>query len=1095
MHPSRRLIALLLFGSGMTSLIYQTAWQRLFRLVFGASTAASAAVLAIFLGGLGLGSLLLSKRAERSDRPLMLYGNLEIGVALCAAASPLLVELCSSAYVALGGSARLGGAGATLVRLFLSALAVGPSVVLMGGTLPAAARAVEGEADSARSRLALIYATNTLGAVAGALLSTFLLFELLGTRLTLWGAVLINLLVALVARGVGRDTEALPAPERGPDPAVFAAPPSSAPLARPLIYAAAGIVGFAFSCAELVWYRTLSPLLGGSSFTFGLILAVALFGIGAGGYLYSRRRQDQQATARLFVVTIFMEALAIAAPFVLGDALALYAAHTRGLGSLGFGALVVSWSVVAGVVILPAALVAGYQFPVIFALLGRGRAEVAKHVGVAYACNTLGAIAGALLGGFVLIPGLGALDTWRLLVVLLLGLGLVTLGHGLVAGPRSRWQSQAPSALLALAACLCITARGPGELWRHGGVGAGRSRVEQDDRNELIARQRELRRGLLWERDGVESSVGMTVSDGIGFVVNGKVDGSVVMDRGTQAMLGLLPAALHPQPRTVFVLGLGTGMSAGWVASVPGVERVDVAELEPAVIDVARAAAHANQRVLERPNVHLFEGDGREFLQTTERTYDLLLSEPSNPYRAGIASLFTRDFYVMAEQRLAPGGIFAQWIQGYEIDIETLRVVLRTLREVFPSVEIWHTQSSDLLLLGTRRPLTHDVPSIRRRLAAEPFLSALPRMWLVEGAEGLFSHFLAPDGLTRSIGAAFDSPINTDDDTVLEYAFARQLGIRTGEISSQFFELTARLGQERPDLVGDLDWELVRELRGRAWLMTRELSPALPGLSPQARSRARSIQLGCLGRFAEAQELWSSAPKHPPTEGSGRREGPVPKPAGAPPTASPAAAVLEPRDVVEVFVLGNGYAHQGDERALPLAARLESRDFRLEARLVRGRLFAAKRQPREAVDELLAALGELRSGSLALCNTAAEVLRLLPSLVRNQPELARRALASVMAGPLAAYQSELVRTRVAQEIAFELKDPQLCVAALGSELEEPPWEQAFLLARVDCLERAQHPLLPRAEADLRLFLSNTPGHLADGVTLGEQPGLQSRATP
>ena len=177
MRPSTGLVAALLFGSGMAALVYQTAWQRMLRLVFGASTGASAAVLAIFLGGLGIGGLWLGRRAERSEKPLLFYGNLEVGVALAAAATPFLIDVAADIYFALGGSGALGIGGATAVRLLLALFILGPSVVLMGGTLPAAARAVEQEGDAARGRLAVLYAVNTTGAVAGALFGTFALFR------------------------------------------------------------------------------------------------------------------------------------------------------------------------------------------------------------------------------------------------------------------------------------------------------------------------------------------------------------------------------------------------------------------------------------------------------------------------------------------------------------------------------------------------------------------------------------------------------------------------------------------------------------------------------------------------------------------------------------------------------------------------------------------------------------------------------------------------------------------------------------------------------------------------------------------------------
>jgi hypothetical protein len=196
-------VLLLLVGSGFSALVYQTAWQRMFRLVFGASTAASAAVLAVFLGGLGVGAALLGKRAEASDRPLRLYGTLELGVALSAALSPLLIDLFSRIYFALGGSLWLGRAGATIVRLIVAALVMGPATMLMGGTLPAAARAVETAEDEPRRRVALAYSANGVGAVVGALLATFILFEQIGTRAALYTACVVNVAVGAAARRIG----------------------------------------------------------------------------------------------------------------------------------------------------------------------------------------------------------------------------------------------------------------------------------------------------------------------------------------------------------------------------------------------------------------------------------------------------------------------------------------------------------------------------------------------------------------------------------------------------------------------------------------------------------------------------------------------------------------------------------------------------------------------------------------------------------------------------------------------------------------------------------------------------------------------------
>src|SRR5215468_2078720 len=275
--PMRR-TALLLFGSGLCALVYQVAWIREFRLIFGASTAASAAVLAIFVGGLGAGSILLGPRADRHARPLLFYEQLETLIAVFAAVTPLLLWLVRALYVALGGSVVLGVFGGTLLRLVLSALVLLVPTMLMGGTLPAAARSVETDDDLGRKRTALLYGINTLGAVTGAALSTFALLETLGTRRMLWAATIVNLFVATSARVLSRS---LPASE--PAQAAAAGPADRPPR---FVLGAAAAVGFAFFLMELVWYRMLGPLLGGTTFSFGLILAIALLGIGLGGLLY-----------------------------------------------------------------------------------------------------------------------------------------------------------------------------------------------------------------------------------------------------------------------------------------------------------------------------------------------------------------------------------------------------------------------------------------------------------------------------------------------------------------------------------------------------------------------------------------------------------------------------------------------------------------------------------------------------------------------------------------------------------------------------------------------------------------------------------------
>ncbi|MCA2977908.1 MAG: hypothetical protein INH41_29965 [Myxococcaceae bacterium] len=331
MTPLPRASALLFF-SGFSALVYQTAWTRLSRQLFGASTAATAATLAVFMGGLGLGGWLLGRRVERAPNPLSLYGTLELLVAALAAASLGLLELVSAAYLGTGGSGALGAAGATAVRLLLAAAVMGPCAVVMGATLPAAAR----PDDTARAGVAVLLGVNTLGAVTGVALTTFVMLEAFGTRDTLLVAALLNALVGMSARSWARSQPQAPAA------APLEAPPSAEPAAGPravplqLVLGAAALVGFAFMLLELVWYRMLAPILGGSTYTFGLILVVALAGLGAGGAAYAHFGWRRSPTLTALAATCAAEALAIMLPFAAGDRVALLAGALRPVGMVGF---------------------------------------------------------------------------------------------------------------------------------------------------------------------------------------------------------------------------------------------------------------------------------------------------------------------------------------------------------------------------------------------------------------------------------------------------------------------------------------------------------------------------------------------------------------------------------------------------------------------------------------------------------------------------------------------------------------------------------------------------------------------------------------
>ncbi len=1025
-----------LFFSGACALTYQVAWFRELRLIFGASTAASAAVLAVFMAGLGIGGLVLGKRADRAENPLRMYAHLEIAVAITSAATPLLVQGAETAYIALGGSSSLGVAGAAGVRLLLSIVVLGPSTFLMGGTLPAAARAVERATDVGRQRVAALYGVNTFGAVAGSLAANFLLLEVFGTRMTLWIAALVNLLVAVLARAVSRladpSVEAAAAPE---EEAARTERDETVPAVRIPWFppTAAAVAGFTFMLMELVWYRMLAPILGGSSYTFGLILAVALAGIGIGGSIYARSKVTP--SLRAFAITCALEALCIAVPYALGDRIAILALLLRPLCNAGFGASVGVWSLLAAIVVLPAAIVSGIQFPVVIGLYGHGSKGIGRDVGNAYFANTIGSIAGSIAGGFGLLPLLSAPACWRLVVILLAGTAALSLaldprvrGRAAMVGP-SRLVAPA-TAILAVAALL---ARGPSPVWRHAGIGAGRSdtRVQPVTPTSVEQFQRNARGAIAWEEDGRESSVALEHSSGYAFIVNGKSDGHVTTDAPTQVMSGLLGALLHPSPKKSLIIGLGTGSTAGWLGAIPSMDRVDVVELEPAILRVARDCATANENVLANPKVSIRIGDAREALLTSREKYDIVFSEPSNPYRAGISSLYTVEFYRAARERLADGGFFIQWVQAYEVDTWAIATAVTTLHEVYPSVSMWQTMHGDILLVASREPHPIDVERMRARLAEEPYARAAKAVWRTSSVEGVLARHIGRPELADFITENSLGVVNHDDQNLLEFAFARGVGHRGG-VDVAFIEMAQRLDLATPRASIPLDPQRMLEER---WLFqtleTLPLEPAVAAAPPAAKGFGEVVTLFRAQRYDAALRAWKKL---------GR--------------AAPAS-------YLETLLLAYGAARANDpafEDFVKLVDSAGERDLMRAVYLARS----GRSTYGPTVEAVERGLLDLRQHPFVLPQLLDEALLLAVELARYDGNAARR-LFALLGEPFAAQVEHTSRLTARARIG-KLIGPRECIEALAP-FEPPPLDKTTLQLRAACYRAANDPRAEAAEAE------------------------------
>ncbi|MBJ96009.1 MAG: spermidine synthase [Rickettsiales bacterium] len=1045
-------VSILLLCSGFCALVYQVAWLRLLRLVFGASTASQAAVIAIFMAGLGFGSLLLGKRADAHPNPLRMYARLELGIALSAAASPLLVLAVRAIYLGLGGTAVLGDGGGNLLRLLLSTLVLGLPTFLMGGTLPAVARAAaelsEKHGDKSRRYLGILYGGNTLGAVLGALCTTLWSLEVLGIQKSIWAAAALNGLVFVFAERIAaqrgdRPVSQVTEPERPKKKGNSAI----AGLRKlPFILPAAAIVGATFLLMELVWYRMLAPLLGGSSYTFGLILAVALLGLGLGSLLYGSGNTRRRPGLAAFATTCSLEAVLLLIPFALGDSLALLAAVLQQLRDLGFVGLIVTWLSVICLVVLPAALVSGYQFPLLIAILGDDERRVGREVGLCYSWNTAGAIFGSVVGGFGIIPLLSATGAWRACALALLLLGALAVALAL----RNTEQHGKPiiATLLTVAGLSMLVAPGPSAFWRHSPIGLGMLSLDFADHNGFKDSIHAHNRTLRWETDGRESSVALDDTNGWTFIVNGKSDGSAREDAATMVMSGLLPAALHPAPRKVLLIGHGTGTTAGWLAQVPGIERVDVVEIEAAILEVAEACRAVNFDVPDNPKVNVIIGDGREHLLSSKERYDIIFSEPSNPYRAGIASLFSQDFYDGVQDRLEDGGIFVQWFQGYHVDAELVRTAYATISSVFPVVETWTVHYFDMAFTASKQAIEHDAGRLRARLAQQPFFDALRYTWGVSGVEGLYSAYLANGDFARSVAEIEGHWVNTDDRPIIEFGFARNAG-RTGLFSiPALHQLATARGQQRPPGLSDVDWAAVHDLRGARELAMGGMPPAPTGMPDGPANRARARRAYAQEDLVAACDHWFSQSQAPASD-------------------------------IDLLLVVECLAEQAQPETADLLPGLHQRRP-VEAAAISARMFARAGQPVQAAAELERAFVAFRKDPWVHTTVMARALDLAVELCRKNPALSA-GLFEALQYPFAARILEESRKDVRLEVAMASRSSAQCAEAFTAFEPWPPWRERFLRDRCSCYTASEHPLKESSCADLEQFRRAAPTRLEAGL--------------
>src|SRR3989454_2418476 len=777
--------SLLFFLSGATGLVYELLWVRLLYQAFGSTLESVTTVVAAYMGGLGLGAWLLGRRGDRHPRPAALYGRVEIAIGVFGLVSPFVLALAHRIYVSAAGALGLGGGASVALRFALAALVLLVPTTLMGGTLPVLTRAFMGtERDRLKPSLGWLYGINTLGAVAGTALAGFFLIEYVGIRASLWATAAGNLGLGAAALALARPLEPVPVPALAADGPVAPVAPvaPAAEAGRTLRRVGLGLLGvtaFAALLHEIAWTRVLVMIVGGSTYAFTLVLLVFLLGIGLGSALVARRAAASE-TAADAALAQGVTAAGAALLFAFFSLLPRYIIAVFQAQSWGAAQRLAALGLVIGGVVLVPAIGMGMTFPLLTDLVAPGGSARGEDVGRAYALNTVGSIAGAVLTGFVLVVTFGTDLTLRLGLVVsaAAALGLAALAARGVA-ERSDQHRQLRARVLGagvLASAGLVAALGA-PRWSTRLIDLGPAIYAREPMDRAAVETFLGHRGArqLAYREGRNATVSVWESGpGRSLKVNGKADASDHGDMDTEIMLGLAPVAARPQATTALVIGYGSGVTARLLADVPGMQRVRIVEIEPAVLAMSRFFEHVNDTVLARPGVSAVVDDARSALQLDRERYDVISSEPSNIWLAGVATLYTPEFYRLVRRRLADDGVFCQWVQLYQVPVPVVAGVVRNIRTVFPHVEVWFSSPGDILIVGSLKPLMYDAAWLGRLVGPGGALGGLAREYLaVDAPEQYFGHLLLDSiGAARLVERA--TIVHRDDRPRLEFVAARR---------------------------------------------------------------------------------------------------------------------------------------------------------------------------------------------------------------------------------------------------------------------------------------------------------------------------------
>jgi spermidine synthase len=769
----KNLALFLFFFSGFSALVYEIIWSRLLILVFGSTVEAVSAVITAYMFGLALGSYFAGKHSDFIRKHLAAYGISEILISIFSLALYYAIVSFPSLSKPFHWMHLRHDTLFTVLTYIFNFVLVALPTSLMGATLPLISKHYIRGKDSLGLGIGVLYGINTLGAVSGTFLCGFFLIPAFGV----WGtniiAVSISMLLGITAltvslkdrrekifdlTNIGKSVDKfIPAPEKS----------------HRLLLFVFLLSGFASMAYEVIWTKMLVMIIGNSVYAFSAILTVFLAGLALGSILFAKFIDRVKKPYILFAALEFMifAYIAITIPFV--DELPFVFQSLFNRFFTGFLSIeLITFAIIMIVVLIPTILM-GATFPLVNRIITTRLGLLGLSIGGTYSANTVGGIFGAMAAGFYLIPSFGVQKSILLVlsVNLFAGIALMTMSEKISSSMKT-------ASILTAGILFAFYATWmPG--WNINYMNRGVYVYADWYRDNFKDTGRDLRAfidgkyKLKWYREGSVGNVAVTDIGGqLALQVNGKTEGSTgYEDMRTQTMVSALPLMLKKDVPDVAIIGLGTGITLGAAERFP-IRQIDCLEVSKGVVEASHFFHEANHRVLESEKVNLIMDDGRHHLTYTRKKYDVIINEPSNPWITGVSNLFTREFFEIARNRLKTGGIMAQWVQLYSLDIREIKILLKTFHEVFPNVSVWMFSPSDLIVLGSVDDTLNHYSRIERAFYDEVLYNDLHKLNISSSSDVLKGHMMGTKKLelfTKGL------PVNTDNFPVIEFEAPKRL--------------------------------------------------------------------------------------------------------------------------------------------------------------------------------------------------------------------------------------------------------------------------------------------------------------------------------